>query len=133
MKKSLLLNVLLLALFAVSCSKEQNLGDSVWTCEYPIQTQNGTTKELEDHTATMSIAFSSDITTAQLMTSIAGMYAANMRICDVEWRNKNKTSFYLTVLTDSSNGYNYSGSISGKTMHLKDLKADIERKLTRQN
>lgn len=131
MRKNLFLTVLLLAFLTVSCSKEQRYADSIWGCEYPIQMLNNTTKEYEDHIGTMQVIFSSDISTAQIMTGVAGMYASNMRVCDVEW-NKNKTSFYLAVRVDSSNGYNYSGSISGKTMLLKDLKNDVERELTRQ-
>ncbi len=89
-----------------------------------------TAKEYEGHTGTMQVIFSSDISTAQIMTSVAGMYAANMTLCDATW-NKDKTSFYLSVTVDSSFGYNYSGSISGKTMLLKNLKNNTERELTR--
>lgn len=130
MRKSFFLGVLLLSFLAVSCSKEQRYADSIWACEYPIQMLNNTTKEYEDHIGTMQVIFSSDISTAQIMTSVAGMYAANMILCDATW-NKDKTSFYLSVPVDSSNGYNYSGNISGKTMLLKNLKSNTERELTR--
>ena len=108
----------------VSCSKESRnvYSNSAWSGEYPIQTENGTTGELEDHTGVMTLYFQHDGLDCIVETGIKGLYAANRIKYEARWSGENQFALY-----SSSGGQSllcYSGTISGGVLTLQVLNCD---------
>ena len=108
----------------VSCSKESRnvYFHSAWSGEYPIQTVNGTTGELEDHTGVMTLYFQHEGLDCIVETAIEGLYAANRIKYEARWSGENQFALY-----SSSGGQSllcYSGTISSGVLTLQVLNCD---------
>ena len=113
----------LTVLMAVSCTKVENVFDETsWQGEYPVQLENGTTGEMEDHVATIALSFQHNGTDCTVETGVVGLYAANRVWYEVQWSGKNTFS-----LVQSQGGQSltiYSGKISGDEMALEAWNCD---------
>lgn len=114
----------IIVLTLVSCSKESRnvYSDSAWSGENPIRMVNGTTGELEDHTAVMTLYFQHDGLECIVETGIAGLCAANRIRYEARWSRENQFALY-----SSSGGQSllcYSGTISGRILTLRVLNCD---------
>ena len=113
-----------LCMVCVSCSRESqnDYSDSVWTGEYPVKTENGTTGELEDHTAVIMLYFQSGGADCIVETGIAGLFAVNRVKYSARWSAGNRFTLYLSAGNQSI--ICYSGTIDEGTMTLKALDCD---------
>lgn len=114
----------IVCLTLVSCSKERlNIySDSAWAGEYPVQTENGTTGELEDHIGTIILYFRHGGEACTLETGIVGLYAANRIKYEARWSGETQFALY-----SSSGGQSllcYSGRISNGILTLQALNCD---------
>ena len=116
------------ALFS-SCTKEESGSafDSVlWTGTYPSQTLNNDTKEMEEHTAGISLQFARSGLECIVERGIVGMYSINRIIYEVKWYSKN--TFTLCKTQGGQTIQYYSGTIKGKKMSFEFLSCDkVER------
>ena len=108
----------------VSCSKESRnvYSNSAWSGEYPIQTENGTTGELEDHTGVMTLYFQHDGLDCIVETGIAGLYAVNRIKYEARWSGETQFALYSSSGGQSLLGY--SGTICGGILTLQVLNCD---------
>ena len=108
----------------VSCSKEsQNVySNSAWSGEYPIQTVNGTTGELENHTGVIMLQFLNNGIECTIYTGISGMIGTNCRKFEARWSGKDSFALYRTSGHQSL--LEYSGTITGDKMTLQALNCD---------
>ena len=108
----------------VSCSKEsQNVySNSAWSGEYPIQTVNGTTGELENHTGVIMLQFLNNGIECTIYTGISGMIGTNYRKFEARWSGKDSFALYRTSGHQSL--LEYSGTITGDKMTLQALNCD---------
>lgn len=115
-------NVICLTL--VSCSKESPnyYTHSMWSGEYPIQTVNGTTGEIEDHTGTMTLYFQQSEADCIVETGIVGLYAANRIRYEARWSGK--TQFSLYSYSGGESMLCYSGTISEGELTLMAINCD---------
>ena len=118
-----MLGVLCLAFSA--CTKEETCpySDSVWTGEYPIETQNGTTGVMVEMTGTISLNFQNGGMDCIVEKGIAGLYSVNWIKYETRWATKNSFTLY-----ESYGGryphISYSGTIRGGIMTLEMLSFD---------
>lgn len=120
--KVILLGVLCLAVAACTKVETDPYSDYVWTGEYPIKTQNGTTGEMEDQTGVIMLQFLNGGIECIVDTGIAGMISANRRKFEARWSGKE--SFALYRSSGGQSLLEYMGSISGDKMTLKVLGCD---------
>ena len=72
------MGITFLVAMTICCSKVENVYDeSSWQGEYPVQMENGTTGEMEDHVATIALSFEHNGTGCLVETGVVGLYAAN--------------------------------------------------------
>ncbi|MCQ2161516.1 MAG: hypothetical protein MJY97_10610 [Bacteroidales bacterium] len=116
------------ALFT-SCAKEESSSkyESVlWIGNYPTQTQNNDTKEMEEHTACISLQFARSGLECIVERGIVGMYSINRIIYEVKWYSKN--TFTLCETQGGQTIQYYSGTIKGNKMSFEFLSCDkVER------
>ena len=114
----------IVCLTLVSCSKERlNIySDSAWAGEYPVQTENGTTEELEDHTGYIMLQFLNNGIECTIYTGISGMIGTNCRKFEARWSGKD--SFALYRSSGHQSLLEYSGTITGDKMTLQALNCD---------
>ena len=114
----------IVCLTLVSCSKERlNIySDSAWAGEYPVQTENGTTEELEDHTGYIMLQFLNNGIECTIYTGISGMIGTNCRKFEARWSGKDSFALYRTSGHQSL--LEYSGTITGDKMTLQALNCD---------
>ena len=86
----------ILCLMCVACTKEitDPYSDYVWTGEYPIKTQNGTTGELEDHIGVIMLQFVNSGIECIVDTGIAGMIGMNRIKFEARWSGKDRFALY---------------------------------------
>ena len=108
----------------VSCSKENQkvYSNSAWSGEYPIQTENGTTGELENHTGVIMLQFLNNGIECTIYTGISGMIGTNYRKFEARWSGKDSFALYRTSGHQSL--LEYSGTITGDKMTLQALNCD---------
>ena len=113
-----------MCLTLVSCSKESRdaYSDYVWCGEFPVQTENGTTGEREDHTGTIMLQFLHGGNECILDTGITGLFAVNRRKFEVRWSEKDQ--FALYSYSGNQSLHEYSGTIKNETMDLQALNCD---------
>lgn len=113
-----------LCLVCVSCTKVETdpYSDYVWTGEYPIKTQNGTTGEMEDHTGVIMLQFLNSGIECIVDTGIAGMIGMNRIKFEARWSGID--SFALYRSSGGQSLLEYMGTISGENMTLKALNCD---------
>ena len=116
-----------MCLTLVSCSKESRdaYSNYVWCGEFPVQTENGTTGEREDHTGTIitiMLQFRHGGNECILDTGIAGLFAVNRRKFEVRWSGKDH--FALYSYSGHQSLHEYSGTIKSETMALQALNCD---------
>lgn len=112
-----------IGVLAISCNEiEDNYDNSVWAGEYPIQVQNGTTGEMEDQTAVITLGFHDDGLKCSMMHGIAGMYGMSLVKYDVQWTSG--VTFSLTKTAGGQTMTCYSGTVSGNKMSLDALSCD---------
>ena len=116
-----------MCLTLVSCSKESRdaYSDYVWCGEFPVQTENGTTGEREDHTGTIitiMLQFRHGGNECILDTGIAGLFAVNRRKFEVRWSGKDH--FALYSYSGHQSLHEYSGTIKSETIDLQALNCD---------
>ena len=114
----------ILCLMCVACTKviTDPYSDYVWTGEYPIKTQNGTTGELEDHIGVIMLQFVNCGIECIVDTGIAGMIGMNRIKFETRWSGKDRFALYR-----SSGGQSlleFMGTISEEKMTLKALNCD---------
>lgn len=114
--------VLCLTLFCCSKERLNAYSDSVWTGEYPIQTENGTTGEWEDHTGIMTLYFQHSGLDCIVETGIAGLYAVNRTKYETRWSAE--TQFALYSSAGGQSLLCYSGTINGGLLSLQALNCD---------
>ena len=114
----------IVCLTLVSCSKGRlNIySDSAWAGEYPVQTENGTTGELEDHTGYIMLQFLNNGIECTIYTGISGMIGTNCRKFEARWSGKDSFALYRTSAHQSL--LEYSGTITGDKMTLQALNCD---------
>ncbi len=116
------LGVLFLGCAACTKVETDPYSDFVWTGEYPIKTQNGTTGEMEDQTGVIMLQFLNGGIECIVDTGIAGMISANRRKFEARWSGKE--SFALYRSSGGQSLMEYMGTISGDIMTLKVLNCD---------
>ena len=116
------LGVLCLGFAACSKVETNPYSDYVWTGEYPIQTQNGTTGEMEDHTGVIMLQFLNNGIECIVDTGIVGMVGINRRKFEARWSGKE--SFSLYRISGGQSLLEYMGTISGDIMLLEALNCD---------
>ena len=114
----------ILCLMCAACTKEitDPYSDYVWTGEYPIKTQNGTTGELEDHIGVIMLQFVNSGIECIVDTGMAGMIGMNRIKFETRWSGKDRFALYR-----SSGGQSlleFMGTISEEKMTLKALNCD---------
>ena len=113
----------LLGVLGVSCSQLGNTyDDTTWFGEYPVQTMNGTTGEMEDQTAVIGLHFEENGSTCAVTHGIVGLMGTNMIKYDVSWPAGN--SFNLSKSAGEQTILYYSGTITGEEMELAALNCD---------
>ena len=132
MKLTKIIAIIFIALCCVmfhSCTKaepSQPFGSSIWSGHYPVQMLNNDTKEMEDHTACISLEFSHSGYECTVVTGIVGMYATSRTNYDVKWYSE--LNFSLSVSKSGQTIVSYGGTINDKLMSLNFLSCDkIER------
>ena len=122
----------LMAILAVSCTKQEvNYGGTTWVGEYPTQTQNGTTGELEDQTAYIDLSFQEDAKVCSFYSGLKGLLAVNKINYDVNWSSSN--SFSLSQSAGGQTIVSYAGEIFGDRMFLYFVSCDkVERTVVLQ-
>ena len=107
-----------------SCTKivQNPYSTSMWNGEYPVQTLNGTTGELEDHTGIICLYFRKDGEECIVETGIADMYATNRTTYQARWSNELNFTLYESSGDQSVDCY--SGAIGGGKLTLKALNCD---------
>lgn len=113
-----------LCLTGVSCNKpeEANYSDSYWGGEYPLQMQNGTTGELEEHTGTIVLEFTRSGNGCIVETGVVGLYAVNRVSFEARWSDS--ASFALYRHAGGQSLLEYSGTIKRDQMLLEALNCD---------
>ena len=115
--------ILLIGIVSVSCSKmDVTYDDTVWFGEYPVQTLNGTTGELEDQTAVIGLHFGEESTVCAVTHGLVGLFGTNVVKYDVRWSARD--SFSLSKSAGGQTIMYYSGIISGENMKLDALNCD---------
>lgn len=128
------LKVALVALLCVlisSCEKKTQefvYADVVWNGSYPVQMQNGTTNEMEDHTAVISLTFINNLQDCIVETGIEGLLAMNRTQYKVDWSGLGHSNFVLYQTAANQVILCYSGQIGATKMTLDILSCDkVER------
>lgn len=113
-----------LCLACASCSKSDKnpYGNSIWTGEYPTQTQNGTTGEIEDHTGSICLYFQKDGEECTVETGIVDLYAVNRTTYEARWSDMHHFSLYSAA--GGQELHCYSGEIGGGKLMLQALNCD---------
>lgn len=116
----------ILCLVGTSCTKEEinPYLDSIWKGQYPVQTLNGTTGEMEDHIGTITLEFVDGGRSCRIFTGIAGMIGMNMHKYDARWTGKGQVSLYDKSGEQSIVVYSGVISDSGTEMVLQALNCD---------
>ena len=111
-------------LLVCSCSKtgQNPYSGSYWSGEYPVQTLNETTGEMEDHIGVIGLYFQKEGAECILETGIAEMYAAIRETYLVNWQDMFTFTLFQTA-GDQSMVY-FSGVISGGNMTLRAFSCD---------
>ncbi len=112
----------LLLVCACTKFKENPYATSIWSGEFPTQTQNGTTGELEDQTGVICLYFRKDAEECIVETGIAGLFAVNRKTYQARWSNQ--VTFTLYESAEGQSLDCYSGGISGSTLTLQALNCD---------
>lgn len=108
---------------ALSCTKQDvTYEDSLWCGEYPAQTLNGTTGELEDQTAVILLQFSGGGQTCSVFHGYVGLLGMSYVRYDVNWSSE--ASFSLSRSAGGQTIISYSGEIGGNTMSLDAYNCD---------
>ena len=108
---------------ALSCTKQDvTYEDSLWCGEYPAQTLNGTTGELEDRTAVIMLHFNGGGQTCSVYHGYAGLLGMSQVKYDVNWSGGD--SFSLSRSAGGQTIISYSGEIGGNTMSLDAYNCD---------
>ncbi len=113
-----------LALVYVSCSKSSDiiLTEAIWGCEYDVQTENGTTGEMEDHTGYIILHFSKNGMVCVLEKGISGMMSTTRISYEVRWSGENCFDLYDNLY--GKRIHDYSGEIEGNKLTLKAYDAE---------
>ena len=107
-----------------TCTKVETApyADYVWTGEYPVKIQNGTTGEMEDHTGVIMLQFLNGGIECIVETGISGMISCNRSKFEARWSGKD--SFALYRSSGHQSLLEYSGTITGEKMTLQALNCD---------
>ena len=116
--------VSVLCLTFVACTKEETdpYSNYVWTGEFPIETQNGTTGEMEEHTGVIMLQFLNSGNECIVDIGIAGLFGMNRMKFEARWSGKE--SFALYRSSGGQSLLEYTGIISGDKMKLEVLNCD---------
>ena len=79
-----------LCMTIATCTKVETApyADYVWTGEYPVKIQNGTTGEMEDHTGVIMLQFLNGGIECIVETGISGMISCNRSKFEARWSGK---------------------------------------------
>ena len=133
--KTFLRLFLLIAILAVSCTKQEvsyvSYDGTTWMGEYPTQTENGTTGELEEQTACIELIFQENAKVCSFYSGLKGLLAVNKINYDVNWSSSN--SFSLSPSAGWRTIVSYAGEIYGDRMFLYFVSCDkVERTVVLQ-